>query len=249
METAVFALFALLAVGSSVVVVAHKNPIYSTLNLVLTLFSVAVLFVMLGAPFVATLQLLIYAGAILVLFLFVIMLLNVGREEGVPGGHRAQLVAALVGALVFAGMLWLVLRPALAAGLRPPPLSEQLVSLAGLAQELFAEYLLPFEIVGVLLLVAVIGATVIARRPTAEELAPAGAAAGAGGAVPQRGGWAGAPAPTWAAWAEEADRAAGGALPSAVRGGAAGNRAPAAGDPGAPGTAGQAEQAGQEDRR
>jgi NADH-quinone oxidoreductase subunit J len=249
METAVFALFALLAVGSSVVVVAHKNPIYSTLNLVLTLFSVAVLFVMLGAPFVATLQLLIYAGAILVLFLFVIMLLNVGRDEGIPGGHRAQLVAALVGALVFAGMLWLALRPALGAGLRPAPLGEQLVSLGGLAQELFAEYLLPFEIVGVLLLVAVIGATVIARRPTAEELAPAGAAAGAGGgATPQRGGWAGAPVPTWAAWAEEADRAAGGALPSAVRGGTAADRAPAAGL-GGPSTAGQGGQAGPEDRR
>lgn len=216
MEMAVFALFALLALGSSLVVIAHKSPIYSTLSLVLTLFSVAVLFVLLGAPFIATLQLLIYAGAILVLFLFVIMLLNVGgREEGIPGGHRLQLVTAVVGALVFTGMLWLLLRPALGAvgGLPHAPLTEEQVSLTALAQELFAEYLLPFEIVGLLLLVAVIGATVIARRPTPEELL--------GGAV---AGEAGGPEPSHAAWAEEADRAAGGARPASVTGGASGGR-------------------------
>ncbi|HEY8022432.1 MAG TPA: NADH-quinone oxidoreductase subunit J, partial [Thermoanaerobaculia bacterium] len=79
METAVFLVFAALAVGSAVVVVAHRNPIYSTMSLVLTLFSIAVLFVLLGAPFLAALQILIYAGAILVLFLFVVMLLNIQR--------------------------------------------------------------------------------------------------------------------------------------------------------------------------
>jgi NADH-quinone oxidoreductase subunit J len=261
MEMAVFALFALLALGSSLVVIAHKSPIYSTLSLVVTLFAVAVLFVLLGAPFIATLQLLIYAGAILVLFLFVIMLLNVGRDEGVPGGHRAQLVAALLGALVFGGMLWLLLRPALDAGLRPAPLSEQLVSLAGLAQELFAEYLLPFEIVGLLLLVAVIGATVIARRPTPEELAPAGGVA-TGGVAPAGGrpsSWPGQPVPSWAAWAPEADRAAGGATPATFRGGREGGEgvsgagsgdggAEAAG-PGGPGASGASGAAEPEDRR
>jgi NADH-quinone oxidoreductase subunit J len=210
MEMAVFALFALLALGSSLVVVAHKSPIYSTLSLVLTLFAVAVLFVLLGAPFIATLQLLIYAGAILVLFLFVIMLLNIGRgDEGIPGGHRVQLVTAVLGGLVFAGMLVLALRQGLAAGPNPP-LTEELVSLSGLAQELFAGYLLPFEIVGLLLLVAVIAATVIARRPTPEELA--------GGGYPVEA--AAEPAPSYAAWALEADRAAGGATPASVQGGA-----------------------------
>jgi NADH-quinone oxidoreductase subunit J len=233
METAVFVVFALLALGSSLVVVAHKSPIYSTLSLVLTLFSVAVLFVLLGAPFIATLQLLIYAGAILVLFLFVIMLLNVGREEGIPGGHRAQLVAAVLGALAFAAALWLLLRPALGAA-GTAPLTEELVSLSGLAQELFAEYLLPFEIVGLLLLVAVIGATVVARRPTADELAggvlAAGGAAGAGG-VAGVGGAGGlgplsaldeleAADSTAASWAADADRAGGGARPASFPGGA-----------------------------
>ena len=227
METAVFAVFALLALGSSLVVVAHRSPIYSTLSLVLTLFSVAVLFVLLGAPFIATLQLLIYAGAILVLFLFVIMLLNVGREEGIPGGHRAQLVTAILGALAFAGALWLLLRPALGAASHAP-LTEELVSLSGLAQELFAEYLLPFEIVGLLLLVAVIGATVVARRPTAEELAGGGAGAGGAGSPAGGAGGPGSLGPlddleaaeaTAASWAADADRAGGGARPASFPGG------------------------------
>jgi NADH-quinone oxidoreductase subunit J len=214
METAVFAVFALLALGSSLVVVAHKSPIYSTLSLVLTLFSVAVLFVLLGAPFIATLQLLIYAGAILVLFLFVIMLLNVGRQEGIPGGHRAQLVTAVLGALAFAAALWLLMLPTLGTGSHAP-LTEELVSLSGLAQELFAEYLLPFEIVGLLLLVAVIGATVVARRPTPEELAGTGGGSGFLGALDD----AEASDSTAASWAADADRAGGGARPASVPGG------------------------------
>ena len=214
METAVFAVFALLALGSSLVVVAHKSPIYSTLSLVLTLFSVAVLFVLLGAPFIATLQLLIYAGAILVLFLFVIMLLNVGRQEGIPGGHRAQLVTAILGALAFAAALWLLLLPTLGTGSHAP-LTEELVSLSGLAQELFAEYLLPFEIVGLLLLVAVIGATVVARRPTPEELAGGGGGSGSLSALDDLE----AADSTAASWAADADRAGGGARPASFPGG------------------------------
>ncbi|HEV3073791.1 MAG TPA: NADH-quinone oxidoreductase subunit J [Thermoanaerobaculia bacterium] len=214
MEMAVFAVFALLALGSSLVVVAHKSPIYSTLSLVLTLFSVAVLFVLLGAPFIATLQLLIYAGAILVLFLFVIMLLNVGRQEGIPGGHRAQLVTAILGALAFAAALWLLLIPTLGTGSHAP-LTEELVSLSGLAQELFAEYLLPFEIVGLLLLVAVIGATVVARRPTPDELAGGGGGSGFLSALDD----AEASDSTAASWAADADRAGGGARPASFPGG------------------------------
>jgi NADH-quinone oxidoreductase subunit J len=163
METVIFFLFAALALGSAIVVVTHRSPIYSTLSLVLTLFSVAVLFVLLGAPFVGALQVLVYAGAIVVLFLFVIMLLNVQKEESAHAGAGAQLWVALVGAIVFSGMLWL----AFWRGGFPQvsPLTEESVELKGLARELFSGYLLPFEIVGLLLLVAVIGATVAARRP------------------------------------------------------------------------------------
>jgi NADH-quinone oxidoreductase subunit J len=167
METAIFLLFAALALGSSIVVVVHRSPVYATLSLVLTLFSVAVLFVLLGAPFVGALQVLVYAGAIVVLFLFVIMLLNVQKEETAHAGFGAQLWTALVGAFVFLGMLGL----AFWRGGFPPvaPLTPEKVSLKALAAELFSRYLLGFEIVGLLLLVAVIGATVVARRPGGDE--------------------------------------------------------------------------------
>jgi NADH-quinone oxidoreductase subunit J len=171
MELAVFAIFALIAVVSALVVVAHKNPVYSTMSLVVTLFSVAVLFVLLGAPFLGVLQILIYAGAIVVLFLFVIMLLNIQREEAAgAGGQTAQRWAALLGAAVFCGMVGvLVWRSRVGATLAP--LTEQFVSLRAFASELFSTYLLPFEIVGLLLLVAVTAATVLARRPGTEVLA------------------------------------------------------------------------------
>src|SRR6476661_3696255 len=166
METVIFILFAALAVGSGVVVVTHRSPIYATLSLVLTLFSMAVLFVNLGAPFVGVLQILVYAGAIVVLFLFVIMLLNVQKEENAHVDRGVQLWIAILGALVFLGMFWLAFwRTGLRiGGPAPAPLTQDLVSLKGLATALFTDYLLPFEIVGLLLLVAVIGATVAARR-------------------------------------------------------------------------------------
>jgi NADH-quinone oxidoreductase subunit J len=162
METVIFLIFAALALGSAIVVVAHKNPVYSTMSLVLTLVSVAVLFVLLGAPFLGALQILIYAGAIVVLFLFVIMLLNLQKEETAQVGRGLQVWVALLGGLVFAGMLVLLFwrRAAPAA----EPLTEELVSLKALARVMFTDFLLPFEIVGLLLLVAVIGATVAARK-------------------------------------------------------------------------------------
>jgi NADH-quinone oxidoreductase subunit J len=175
METLIFFLFAALALGSGIVVVAHKSAIYATLSLVLTLFSMAVLFVLLGAPFVGALQILVYAGAIVVLFLFVIMLLNVQKDEHAHVDRGAQLWTAILGAIVFLGMFWLAFwRTGLRVGAAPAPpkLTEELVSLKGLAGALFTDYLLPFEIVGLLLLVAVIGATVAARKPGSESSSP-----------------------------------------------------------------------------
>jgi len=168
METLIFAIFAALALGSSIVVVAHRNPVYSTMSLVVTLFAVAVLFVLLGAPFLGALQILIYAGAIVVLFLFVIMLLNLQSEDRDASVHGPQLWLASLGAAVFAGIFGIFFWVTRGGTLKP--ISAQLVSLPKLAGELFTHYLLPFEIVGLLLLVAVIGATVVARRP--DPIAP-----------------------------------------------------------------------------
>lgn len=162
-ETAIFLIFALLAVASALVVVLHRNPVYSTLSLVVTLISLAVLFVLLGAPFIAALQILIYTGAIVVLFLFVVMLLNIGREEIAQHRGLLQKGLAALGALVFLGVvasaLW-----GLYGATQVGPLTEEFVSLQGLATLLFADYLLTFELVGLLLLVAVIAATVLAGR-------------------------------------------------------------------------------------
>jgi NADH-quinone oxidoreductase subunit J len=165
METLIFLLFALLAVASSLMVVMHKNPVYSTMSLVVTLFSVAVLFVLLGAPFIAALQILIYTGAIVVLFLFVVMLLDITREESSVSQQKVQLGGALLGALVFGGMLALLFWNAGRTMDPTPAITAELVSMKGLARQMFTEFLLPFEIVGLLLLVAVIGATVAARKP------------------------------------------------------------------------------------
>ncbi len=164
MELAVFLLFAALAVASALVVVVHRNPVYSVMSLVVTLISLAALFVLLGAPLLAALQILVYTGAILVLFLFVIMLLNVGREAPGGGGGAGQRVGAAVAGLAFGGLLALAFwgRFGLLAG---APLHPVDVALKPLARALLSEYLLTFEMVGLLLLAAVIAATVLARRP------------------------------------------------------------------------------------
>jgi NADH-quinone oxidoreductase subunit J len=174
MEVAVFAIFALLAVVFSVVVVAHPHPVKSTMSMVVVLFCMAVLFVLLGAPFVAAVQVLVYTGAILVLFLFVLMLLNVGRERAATGQPMQRWVA-LIGAAFFAGFLgmlfWRVHGPDTL-----DPLTPDFLSIHALAWQLFTTWLLPFELVGLLLLVAVVAAYVLARAPQPGEMAAAAAA-------------------------------------------------------------------------
>lgn len=172
METAIFALFAFLAVASALVVVSHRNPVYATMSLVVTLVSIAALFVMLGAPFLAALQILIYTGAIVVLFLFVIMLLNIRSESeaedgsaGRPAEHNGQRWVVLAAAALFGGLVMSLFWRAYAGTVQAPLTAEQ-VSLRHLARELFTVYMLPFQLIGLLLLAAVIAATVLARRQT-----------------------------------------------------------------------------------
>lgn len=164
MELAIFAIFALLALGSALVVVLHPDPIKSTLALVLALFATAVLFVLLGAPFIGTLQVLIYTGAIVVLFLFVIMLLNLQREDSPEGGNPLQRAFALLGAVAFGAVVALGLWRHSAGG-ELSELTEEFVSLEIFSTQLFDRFLLPFEMIGLLLLVAVIAAFIVAKRP------------------------------------------------------------------------------------
>ena len=157
---------AAVALLSALVVVAHRNPVYAVMSLVVTLLSMAVLFVQLAGHFVAVLLILVYAGAILVLFLFVIMLLNVGSEPRGLGGTRLEQWGAIAAAVLFGGILATLQWGGVA--LERPPITEDDVALLPLARKLFADYLLPFEMTGLLLLAAVIAATVLARKAPAE---------------------------------------------------------------------------------
>ena len=166
--TIVFWIFAGLALGSGVLCVTRRSPVASALWLVVTMFSLAVLFVLLDAQFIAVLQVLVYAGAVMVLFLFVIMLLNLGRGAG---QDRKGVVGLTVGA-VLAGMLFVQLRVLWNAA--PPALIQVPNAMAQLQQQhgmvgsvagpLYDAYLVPFEITSVLLLAAVVGAVVLAKR-------------------------------------------------------------------------------------
>lgn len=159
----VFALFAGVALISAAVVVLHRNPVVSTMSLVVTLVATAGLFIMLGSPFLAALQILLYTGAILVLFLFVIMLLNVQRERTTATRTSGMLVGAAVCALVFAGALVRLFWAAY-ADTTVAPLDPAAFSLAAVARDLFSTYLLPFEMIGLLLLVAVVAASWVAKK-------------------------------------------------------------------------------------
>lgn len=160
-----FVLLALIAIATAVGMLLSQNTVYSALHLIVNFASVAMLYLMLGAPFIALAQVTVYAGAIMVLFLFVIMLL--GAEHLIePNELKWQRPAAVVlGVLLLAEAIILIvfsehfLPPA-------PTLVGEFTNPVNLAEELFNSYLLPFEIVSVLLLVAMIGAIVLTRRQT-----------------------------------------------------------------------------------
>ena len=164
-----FWMFAGVAVASAVLCITRTSPLASALWLIMTLFQVAALFVILDAQFLAVLQVLVYAGAIMVLFLFVIMLLNLGRLSisDIKGPVGLAVAAFLAGALGL--QLFMVARTAPPADVSLPTGAlaavEQTQGLVGaVARPLFSTYLVPFEITSVLLLAAIVGAVVLAKR-------------------------------------------------------------------------------------
>jgi NADH-quinone oxidoreductase subunit J len=169
LTTVLFWVFSGIAVFAAVLCISRRSAVYSALWLVVTLFSLAGLFVVLEAQFIAVLQVLVYAGAIMVLFLFVIMLLNLGRA----GPSDVKGPVGLAAATILAGVLMLQLRPlgssqpSAALALPEGALSalQQQQGLVGMvARPLFETYLIPFEITSLLLLAAVVGAVVLAKR-------------------------------------------------------------------------------------
>jgi len=166
-----FWIFAVGAVGSALLCITRKSPVASALWLVGTMFSLAAIFVLLDAQFIAAIQVLVYAGAIMVLFLFVIMLLNLGhREELDMRGHLARMVALVLGSALFAAVAALVVRgdeASLASEgsrMAVDAMVRSRGAVGALAEPLFTSYLVPFELTSLLLLVAIVGAIVLARR-------------------------------------------------------------------------------------
>jgi NADH-quinone oxidoreductase subunit J len=162
----VFYLFAGLAVASSVLMITRKNPVYAAMYLVVTLFSVAALFVLLDAHFLAALQVVLYAGAILVLFLFVIMLLNLGHElDPDIRGKFWWAIGFGLSLVLFAELFVLARSVPEAPGPEVlTPLIETRGAVGAVAEPLFENYVVAVEVTGVLLLVAMVGAVVIAKR-------------------------------------------------------------------------------------
>jgi NADH-quinone oxidoreductase subunit J len=167
-DVAVFLVSAIVILAGAIGVVVAANPVHAALSLVATLFGIAVLFVAQHAHFLAAVQVIVYAGAIVVLFLFVIMLLGVDREEDVDEerlrGQRPIALAlgllALGEVLVLARTQWVTGAESV-AGVDTGP--EQNIEL--LARSIFTRYLFAFEMTSVLLIIAVVGAVVLARRP------------------------------------------------------------------------------------
>jgi NADH-quinone oxidoreductase subunit J len=162
MSRLVFDGAAALTILFAAVMVVHRHPVKSVLALVVSFFGLAVCYVMLSAPFIAAIQVIVYAGAILVLFLFVLMLLNVGEETREREPWPFQRVLSGVGLVVFAGILLGLLRAHGSA--IATPRAALTGEIAPLARLLFSRYLLPFEALSVLLLAALVGAFVLAQR-------------------------------------------------------------------------------------
>ena len=159
-----FAVLATLLVASALTVVLHPNPVKSAMALVTTLFFLAVVFVFLEAHMIAALQVIVYAGAIMVLFLFVIMLLNLqddGLLEERTGRIGLRLAAWVGGGVLAAELAWLLVRVPLPVAAAT---TEGYGGAAAVARSLFVDWALPFELTSILLLIAVIGAVVLAQR-------------------------------------------------------------------------------------
>ena len=169
-----FYLFAAVAVLASLLVIAQRNPIYSVLFLIASFGALSGLYVLLEAPFVAVIQIIVYAGAIMVLFLFVVMLLNAPHEDteedlerGVrpPSAGRVRVFGALLAIALVGELIWVVLAS------RRTPIAiagEGVSSVRVIGRTLFTDYAFPFEVTSVLILVALVGAVVLARRESGD---------------------------------------------------------------------------------
>lgn len=163
MVTGLFFLFAGLAIACAISLVYHKNPLYSAVSLVGVLISLACIYVTLAAPFIAAVQVLIYAGAIMVLVVFVIMLLNLDEDKPLNRLRYLYSIGGVLGIILMVQTFFIFY--AVAKTPNKQPVAETNVGLTiNIGRAMYTEYLLPVEIVGILLLMAIIGAIMMSRK-------------------------------------------------------------------------------------
>lgn len=167
MEAYLFYIMAAVSVAASVYLIFEKNPVYSALYLIVTLISIAVLYILLEAQFIAAVQIIVYAGAIMVLFLFVIMLLNLNVREEMKDVLAFQKIPAIImGVLLFLTVCF-ILKSKFLQGKQGGYTSTYVNAVGNtklIGNLLFTDYLLPFELTSILLFVAAIGVIILAKR-------------------------------------------------------------------------------------
>ena len=161
MHLILFLLFAGFCLAGAINLLLQTHPITSALSLIVVMTSLAVLYLLLGAEFLAAAQIIVYSGAIMVLFTFVVMLLNAGREERTLGSRAASVVGFPAVVAILAVLATIILH---AQGLGVASLSDGITSTEDLSRVLFTELLLPFEVTSVLILIAILGAVALARH-------------------------------------------------------------------------------------
>ena len=161
-----FLAFGAVCVGGAVNLLAQRHPINSALSLIAVMAALAGEYLLLGAEFVAAVQVIVYAGAIMVLFVFVIMLLNAGVEEETKGSRIAILIGVPGMLIASVLMAWVVLWR---SGTEAVAIGELPGAPADIAQLLFHDFLLPFEVTSVLILIAIMGAVVLASKPDSQS--------------------------------------------------------------------------------
>ncbi len=165
MHLILFILFAGLCLAGALNLLLQKHPINSALSLIVVMTSLAVLYLMLGAEFLAAAQVIVYAGAIMVLFTFVVMLLNAGKEDRTLGSFASWSVGFPAVAVILAVVASIILKT---QGLGDAALGDKVTSTEQLSAVLFKELVLPFEVTSVLVLIAILGAVALARRGDGE---------------------------------------------------------------------------------
>lgn len=165
METLFFLIITLVAIVSAIMVVSCKNPINSALALIMTFFCLATYYVMLDAPFMAAVQVMVYAGAIMVLMVFTIMLLNIRVDATKKHSHKI-LFGLILGFFTLLNTVFVLFKSR--AALPNGPYSGEMIKKLGhtelIGKEMFTNFLLPFEITSILLLVAIVGAVILAKK-------------------------------------------------------------------------------------